>query len=159
MTFTRIKKWASLLLASAMLGGVMATIGPAPAMQAAQAAQVETSDTSAQTPALTIEWLSQQFEVPIDVLTQQLNQGYTLPELHDALSEAEATGLALTDILQKNNPAIKEKQDELAEQLQETLQGQTPLDYEALGVPVITDPEEIAEVMEQLPKQRRPART
>jgi len=152
----RIKKQSlALLLAFVVLFTTFVAVGPASSVQAADVVKspVEVSDTE----VLTIDWLSQQYNVSSTELSDYLNQGYPITKILTALNQASIGGKSVIEILEENNPAVKEKQAQLAEQMDQTLQAQKPIDYEAMDVPIITDPKEIEEALKSLPKNRMAA--
>ncbi len=75
-------------------------------------------------PTLTVAWLSQQYGKTESWISAELNAGYTLFELKQAL-DLEKSGLTYAAAMEQINPAVKKQQEELARLLHETLDYQT----------------------------------
>ncbi|MCL6457002.1 MAG: hypothetical protein K6T85_03260 [Gorillibacterium sp.] len=86
--------------------------------------QPPVSGTEENGPKLTTSWLSQQYQKSEAWVTAQLNAGYTLLEVKQAL-DLEGTGLPYELALEKINPTVKEQQNELSRLLKQTLNYQS----------------------------------
>ncbi len=62
---------------------------------------------------LTLEWLSQSFQLPENDLLEQLNKGYTLDELYAALQIRQTSAQSLDELLQQMNPEIENQLGQL----------------------------------------------
>jgi len=150
VTLFRVKQSLSLFLALVIMFSTFILVGPTPSVQGASSTETYTGEQESE--ALNIDWLSQQYNVPSTELSDYLNQGYLITEILAALNQAPGSDKSIIEILEENNPVVKENQAQLSEQINQTIESQTVTDVEALGVPSIEDlPKEI---LDSLPKQR-----